>query len=288
MSQPKPPFRKLPWAAIEENVARGPHTPVPEPDTLPTAPPPAPMPMAAPRGLQGPRGRVVAPPLVAPAAPELGSETDERTLHGIGPDSLPPTRDKLDSVEIATGTLLDELSAEHSRRKAAEAELAALKAQKSKHPGSAPPSAPSEKQLRKAQIHAALVKLIGALTVAATACATYLGVTAHTQIGQKADNAEARATLAKAGTDRGRDLQKETLEYLAAEQLWRDCLLGQFGSATVRGTGHLVTDAPMVNADDLWAEQNAPPVRPGPLWPRWTWHTIKSCGNEPHVPALVP
>lgn len=97
MSPPEPPRRgNLPLAVSEPNVARGPHTPVPE---APTVPPPPAMPMAPPKHLAAPRAR-------------LGSLRDDQTLVGLAPPAErrpapvnppPPEsmRPPMPSVEVA-------------------------------------------------------------------------------------------------------------------------------------------------------------------------------------------
>lgn len=117
MSPHEPPRRK--GSTITDQVAPGAvhsHTPVPPPlplrDAVSTAPPPA-MPMAPPRGMQGPRTH----------QRQHSGQPDERTLVGIAP----PPRDEMDSRDISIESLLAEHKLEADARRAAERELAELR-----------------------------------------------------------------------------------------------------------------------------------------------------------------
>jgi hypothetical protein len=98
---PEPPRRgPLPSAVSEPNLARGPHTPVPE---APTSPPPA-MPMPPPRGLlEGPRK-----PLPVPTPPEQ--------------------RPQLDSLEVSAESLLEALAEKNREAEDLKIKLAASEA----------------------------------------------------------------------------------------------------------------------------------------------------------------
>lgn len=185
------------------------------------------------------------------------------------PSNPPPReqRPKLDSVEIAAGTLVDELAA----KSAENAELAARLA--------------AYERPSRWQWHRLLYKLGGALVAILVPCGAYLAYRVE-MLAPRVDNAKASVTAVEKKTETGRDLQLETLVFLAAWQRYQDCINGQQASATVRGTGHKLRSLP--ETETLWFEQNKPPNRPAPLWASWSWATVNDCGAEPHVPTLNP
>lgn len=214
------------------------------------------------------------------------------TMQGLGPASVPPAREKLDSLEVSTDSLLSELSTEHRRRKAAEAELAALKS------GAAPEvdalrsqlsallSAETERAKLRAAWNALWLKVGGgAATLVVAACG--YGAWRLYELQHRTDTTEERVTTVKAKVVTGRDVQQETLVFLAAQQSYQDCINAQQASATERGTGHKLRSL-HDQSGTLWYEQNRPPTRPSPLWATWSWATVNDCGAEPHVPTLSP
>jgi hypothetical protein len=130
-----------------------------------------------------------------------------------------------------------------------------------------------------------LYKFVGALVAILVPLGAYLAYRVEA-LAPRVTSTEQRVTVVKTKTDTGRDLQRETLEFLAAWQTYQDCVNGQVASVAARGSGHKITSIP--DTGTLWGEQNRPPTRPPALWPTWTWFTIKDCGAEPHVPTLPP
>lgn len=204
---PEPPRRKpLGMVTAEPNVSRAPHTPVPPAlplrDAVSTAPPPA-MPMAPPRGMQGPRTH----------ERRRFEPVDESTLVGLGP--LPAPRRRLDTGEVSSEDQLSRLAAEES----------------------------IEAQRRKAAIHSAVIKVLLALAGTLGAVTTYLAVHSATVLPPRVDNTEARTKVVETATTTDHEQQLKILEYLRAEQARRDCLDGQIGSALARGTGHRISSS---------------------------------------------
>lgn len=199
---PEPPRRGVPIGRITELVtATAPHTPVPPPnDTALTARPPAPDRREPPKEYARPRTMVRAPGPLPPPLPV--TETDERTLVGIG---VPPPRPKLDSVEVATETLLAELAEASNEKRAAEAEAEQLRQQlraleHSNHLPRldvAPVSSPPPK--RSDWVKAAF-GLLGAVTLFLGGLGTYLGARAATK-ENKVDNVAAKQAQQQAVTD---------------------------------------------------------------------------------------
>ncbi len=246
-----------------------------EANAAPTVPPPRPMPMPPPRGFEGPRKPVVPLVPLPKAAPDWEREP---TLIGVAPPSLAPPRDKLDSLEISTDAILGELAAEHKRRKVAELELSRLKAPVI---SIAPSKGPTEEQLRKAAIHAVLLKLGGALVVLVTAGGAYLSARANT-IAPQVDRLDEKSKVQKLTTD---DLSPRVLKlenYIRAKRKRDECVDEQLRSALSRATGHAVTSLP--ESSTHWASESLPPARVPMLWQHDVWFPVGRCPDEPELP----
>ncbi len=188
----EPPHRGIRFGRVvdEPNEARGrPHTPVPPAelrDATSTAPPPA-MPMDPPRHLRGPG--VVVPRLQRPASVEWLPPSDP-TLVG-----MPPPREKLDSREISTDTLLAELARESEEKRAARLEARELRqaldaSRSTPHAEASPPSSAPPKRADWAKM---FYGLGGAFTLFLGGLGTYLGARA---VGQESavTNVEAKTS----------------------------------------------------------------------------------------------
>lgn len=259
-------------AVVEVNAATGPHTVPPQPSfdarsTLrpqPSNPPPE---------------DIVSP---LPTAKPLERKPTQRGM------PAPPSDPPRDSGLISAGALAEELAAQSLRRQAAEAgkqEAEAEAAELRRRLQNLAAAAPADPAPTRGQWQALAYKLAAAVVSVVVAAAAFIAYRLYA-LEPRVDNTEARVSAVKTRADTGRDVQKETLVFLAAWQAYQDCINGQEASATVRGTGHKLTSVPEV--ETLWGEQNRPPNRPAPLWPTWTWFTIKDCGAEPHVPTLPP
>ena len=208
---PRPGSRASLHDIVDEVAVGAVHSLHPTEAERPTKPPPFPtMPKPPPRGFEGPRKTLTA--LTALVVPSVrGSRpdaepTDEHTLIGSpAPQSLPPMRSKLDSVDLRTDVLLEQYRLESEGRRAEasarlRAEGEALELRRALDAmRRAPPvilSAPAPD--RKAWLHLAysigggVVLLIGAATA-------WLG--AHTaKVESKADNTEEKRAADKVVT----------------------------------------------------------------------------------------
>lgn len=173
-------------------------------DTATTVRPPPPMPREPPKEYQRPRSSVAMPRLTPPPLPP--SESIEKTMAGPLPKlDVPPPRPKLDSVEVATETLLAELAEASNEKRAAEAEAEQLRQQlraleHSNHlprVDVAPVSSPPPK--RSDWVKAAF-GLLGAITLFLGGLGTYLGARAATK-ENKVDNVAAKQAQQQAVTD---------------------------------------------------------------------------------------
>lgn len=263
MPPPERPRRGTPFGPITEvNAAHGPHTPVPPAsDTASTAPPPA-DPRSPPLELRAPRTLVRQPPVAPPPLP-AASDTDERTLVGIGPSSeaseaedgdRPSTVQALKSAQ----TLTEELAERN-------AELAELRKT-------------IDERVDWERLAYSLVKRTGYKLL--VGIALLLGATAawvEARAGKTDEqiaNVAAKTGAQKTATD---PLPKrlETLEiwsrgYVAHEQ----CVKGVLRSALYRATGYAVTS---INETTVhWASENSK-----------TWFPTREsdCPQEPAPPG---
>jgi hypothetical protein len=255
MAPPEPPRRGSPLGPITEvNAARGPHTPAPPPDDVTTSPPPAPDRREPPRQYRAPR-----PAAVPAQRPDLTEEPER------------------DSGHIAADGLFRQYEVEHERAEHLAEELAAAR----RPPAPEATRPPSERAVRKAQLHVALVKLLGAATVAATALATYLSVTAHTQIEPRVDNQAEKTRAVQAAATTDHDDLMALRSFVRAEAAQRECVESQMASALLRYAGHRVSG---VGADVEWLEQSLSASRPKVLWEHAAWYPTTPCAARPKPP----
>lgn len=212
----------------------------------------------------------------------MGNGPDTKRPHK--PDPPPARRSQESHDDPQMNALLDEerrrsalLAAELQDAKEAQA----LAEQQARAPivASVPPS---DKQKRKAQLHVALLKLMAALTAAATAVATYLSITAHTVTEPKVDNLRAKTETVETASDVDHKLLIRLEKELQARNAYQDCVNGQFGSAILFGTGRLLTDVAF--ADVTWKEQMKPPLRSPVVWEIWVWKPVQGCPSKLPAP----
>lgn len=261
---PEPPRRK-PSSGINvrEELAPGaihPLRPVVPPEERPTIPPPAIPHDAVPRATPVKR----TPTLIQSPPP-------------------PPMRDKQDSVEVATSSLLAELAAKGEEVRAAEARAEQLRVKLEAAKIEVPRvTAPSIRAVERSERHVAILKVLGALAGILVAGATYLSVRANSVIEPRVDAAQARQQAAKLVADTDHETQQKIIDYLRVDRARRDCLDAQIVSALRRGTGHNVTSLsdPAVE----WASQNMAPAKAPVLWANATWFTVSPCASAPAPP----
>jgi|GEM_PF-6481763 len=141
-------------------------------------------------------------------------------------------------------------------------------------------SPPRERAERKRELHAALLKLLAALTTLCAGVSAYVAVAAHGRIEPRVDR---NAELTKAVESSAASDHEELLalrEYVRAESARLECLAGQMASALRRGTGHRI---PTLD-DTEWLEQSLPGKRPALLWDRAVWYPLTPCGLPPKAP----
>ncbi len=277
-----PPRRGAPLARITElNQATAPHTPIPPPgDVAPTARPPAPDPRPPPKAYAHPRTMVRAPGPMPPPLPTYDSP--EHTLVGPSPvlavqeaqDDAGDRKSVHEAIQSAD-SLAGELAARNAELARVRAELEAAK----RVPVSAS-IAPSEKQLRKAAMHSAVLKVLVALAGALGAVTTYLAVHSATVLPPRVENTEARTKVVEVANNADHELLLGVMAYLRAEQDRRECIESQIASAVVRGTGHRISGP----ADSNWIESSMPSRKPALTWDRAVWYPASPCANEPKVP----
>lgn len=199
------------------------------------------------------------------------------------PAKVPPEAGR-DSLEVPIETLLAEITAKDARARKAEAELAAARAEieAAKRATVVVGSGPTEKQLRKAALHSAVLKVLAGLAAALGAVTTYLAVHSATVIPPRVESAEVRTKVVEDASDVDHAALLALREYLRAYQAYQACINGQIRSAMRRGTGQLLIAIPETSVE--WSSQNMPPSRAPVLWQSWTWATITQCPPPPAPP----
>lgn len=228
-----------------------------------TEPPPKPMPMAPPRGLQGPRARLVSSP------------EPDRTLIGLAPPSErrpsmsnPPPKDAGDTEANA-------------RLAAKDAEIERLKRQvEAKEP---PEKFDAVAYFTRFQVIA--LKFFLPLAAILGAVGVTLGVYSKTAIEPKVDRTATKQIEQAKTTDTAESRIEAIEKYLRARARYDDCIDAERDSAIERGTGHKVeTDHDEVQ----WAEQSKPQATPRTLWrsPPWLVGGNKPCPSKPAPPTI--
>lgn len=250
----------------------------PATDTVPTVPPPAPDRRPFPRAsVAGIRVPSVAKPPPLPVV-----ESFEKTIAGPlpvltahEPEDEDGDRKSTHEAIQSADTLADLLAAKNAELARVRAEFEAAK----RVPVSAS-IAPSEKQLRKAAMHSAVLKVLVALAGALGAVTTYLAVHSATVLPPRVENTEARTKVVEVANSADHELLLGVMAYLRAEQDRRECIESQIASAIVRGTGHRISGP----ADANWIESSMPSRKPSLTWDRAVWYPASPCANEPKVP----
>jgi len=214
------------------------------------------------------------------AIPRARPAERHQTLTGMpAPPSVPPQREKLDSIEVANGTLLDELAEKSEELRAAQADRDRLASEleRSRRAPTLPEDAPT-----RAMWHALAFKLMGVLALLGAAATAWIEV--HTiKVDQHVDTVEGQQRKTKVTVE---DRLKELEKHDRIHERWQRCMYAELASATERGTGHKVEGE---HDDVQWVEQNAPRAPIRPLWhtPPWSIDKEQGCGPEP-APPVTP
>ncbi len=245
MSSPDPPRRKLP--SITEEMAPGAvHEPRPSQHEIETVPPPPPMWRDPPKNLRRSSARL--PVVSNPPPPELEPDAEQARY-----------------------------AAEHARAERLAAELAAIK----RPPVVEAPAGPSERAIRKAQLHAAIIKVLLALAASLGAVTTYLAVHSATVLPPRVENNEIKTKVVETANDADHAALLALKEWIRTEQDRRDCIDGQMAAALARGTGHRIS-GPANSVE--WVESNMPTRRPTLLWDRAIWFPASPCAAPTRMP----
>ena len=204
---PRPGPPRLP--AVRDEVSPGAvHAlrPIPHDDT-PTPLPPPPDRRPLPRGYAGHRGSV------SGVLGQSSADEEEHTLIGVAPPPAPPPRDRLDSVEIAAGRLLDELATE--RRESEDLRRQLRDADAARRAEAARIQSPPPKRADWAKAGLALV---GALSLFLGGAGTYLGARAAAQestVSRVEAKTTAQATVTTDLSPRVVELERDNRALLA-------------------------------------------------------------------------
>lgn len=301
MSPPEPPRRKPSKPIIvDEREEPGAHRPYREPSFGERPTPPDRLttlaaPDRRPRPSNPPPAESLPPPAFRREPAEDGpplTRPRAATLTGMpAPPSEPPRADgDRDSTEIAVNSassLADQLGQRARELSAAKVESAEAKAETedlrrqldaaTKTQVLSEP--PDEKQLRKARLHSALLKFLGSATALAAAVATYLSVTAHTELTPRVDNVVAKQDAQRAENSDLPDRVKKIEMYLRAMGPIAECKEAHVRSAIKRGTGYdntTLSDRSPVH----WSSEGSRP--------NLTWFPVEQCATPSSPMPQIP
>lgn len=232
--------------------------------------------------------RMPPPAHLAKPRPQLPSFRDhdyaERTLTGLG---VPPARPEMDSREVTTDSLLNEVAERAAKLRAAEAANVAKDAEIAELRLEAAAKEQPEKFDAVAyftRVQVIALKILLPLAAIAAAVGVTLGIYSKTAIEPKVDRTVDKQAQQdkKAVTVEDRVLALE--QYSRAHLKWEHCMDAERDSALERGTGHKVETS---HDDVQWVEQNAPKPAPRVLWrlPPWSINKDQGCGAEPAPPS---